>query len=119
VSDKKCDCGRELPLLKEIVGRTTDILEFPNNRVVSGAAVVDMFKYFSDKIREYQVIQKKEDEILIKIVKDTAYSKMDSELIIKAFQSHVGKNIEINIEFVERIQTTKAGKWKCIVRAVE
>ena len=119
VSDKKCDCGRELPLLKEIVGRTTDILEFPNNMVVSGAAVVDMFKYFSDKIREYQVIQKKEDEILIKIVKDTAYSKMDSELIIKAFQSHVGKNIEINIEFVERIQTTKAGKWKCIVRAVE
>lgn len=119
VSDKKCDCGRKLPLLKEIVGRTTDILEFPNNMVVSGAAVVDMFKYFSDKIREYQVIQKKEDEILIKIVRDTAYSKMDSELIIKAFQSHVGKNIEINIEFVERIQTTKAGKWKCIVRAVE
>jgi phenylacetate-CoA ligase len=118
VSDKKCDCGRELPLLKEIVGRTTDILEFPNNMVVSGAAVVDMFKYFSDKIRKYQVIQKKEDEILIKIVKDTAYSKMDSELIIKAFQSHVGKNIEINIEFVERIQTTKAGKWKCIVREV-
>lgn len=119
VSDKKCVCGRELPLLKKIVGRTTDILEFPDNMVVSGAAVVDMFKYFSDKIREYQVVQKKQNEILIRIVKDTAYSKNDSELIIKAFQGHVGTNIEINIEFVDRIETTKAGKWNFIIKEVE
>ena len=116
VSDKKCTCGRELPLLKKIVGRTTDILEFPDNMVVSGAAVVDMFKYFSDKIREYQVVQKEQNVVLIRIVKDTAYSKNDSELIIKAFQGHVGTNIEINIEFVDHIETTKAGKWKFIVR---
>ena len=118
VSDKKCVCGRELPLLKKIVGRTTDILEFPDNMVVSGAAVVDMFKYFSDKIREYQVVQKKQNVILIRIVKDTTYSKNDSELIIKAFQGHVGTNIAINIEFVDCIETTKAGKWKFIVREV-
>ena len=119
VSDKKCVCGRELPLLKKIVGRTTDILEFPDNMVVSGAAVVDMFKYFSDKIREYQVVQKKQNVILIRIVKDTTYSKNDSELIIKAFQGHVGTNIAINIEFVDCIETTKAGKWKFIVKEVE
>ncbi len=119
VSDKKCVCGRELPLLKKIIGRNTDVLEFPDNMVVSGAAVVDMFKYFSDKIREYQVVQKKQNEILIRIVKDATYSKNDSELIIKAFQGHVSTNIEINIEFVDRIETTKEGKWKFIIREVE
>lgn len=118
-SDEKCDCGRELPLLKKVVGRTTDVLEFSNNTVVSGAAVVDMLKHFSNGVQEYQVIQNKKDGILIKIVKDTPYTEEDSKLIIKAFQSHVGKDITINIDFVDRVQTTKAGKWKVIVRDID
>ena len=52
----------------------------------------------------------------IKIVKGEKYSSNDSEYININFKKYIDPDININIEFVDYIPTTKAGK-RCFVKS--
>jgi phenylacetate-CoA ligase len=92
ISDLECTCGRKMPLLKKIVGRTTDFLKLNNIIIGSPVLTVLMGKF---DIEQYQIIQTDANSITCKIVKgDTYDEKRDEEFIKKSFYGHVG---EINI----------------------
>lgn len=114
--DKKCACGREMLLLEKIIGRTTDYLKFSNGAIVGSPVLTTVFRVFD--IVQYQVVQKDSNTILLNIIKGPFYSKDDEVKILNIFYAHVG-NININFNYVNKIETTKAGKWKFIVREID
>lgn len=67
-------------------------------------------------VKEFQVVQKKTDEIIIKIVlnKKNEFTKINSEELKKIITKKSGK-INIKIEIVDKIERTNIGKWKFIV----
>jgi len=116
LSDEKCKCGRELPLLKKIIGRTTDYLEFSNGAIIGTPILTVLFGKFD--IIQYQIVQKDLDTISVNIVKGKNYSEDDEKEIRDTFYKHVG-DVNIKFNYVDKIETTGAGKWKFIVREVE
>jgi phenylacetate-CoA ligase len=116
LSDEKCECGRNLPLLKKVIGRTTDYLKFSNDAIIGSPILTVLFGKFD--IIQYQIIQKEIDKLLIYIIKGEKYSIDNENEIKKILCSHAGK-IDIEFRYVNRITPTKAGKWKFILRELD
>ena len=116
LSDKKCDCGREMPLLEKIVGRTTDYLKFSNGAIVGSPVLTTVFREFD--VVQYQVVQKDSNTILLNIIKGPSYSKDDEVKIRDIFYAHVG-SININFNYVNKIEMTRTGKWKFIINEAD
>ena len=112
-SAKECPCGRKMPLLDKIVGRTTDIIKFSNGIRLGGPAFTLIFRDFN--IKKYQIIQNTLDSIDVNIVKKSNFDKSEFEEIIKILRYHTGKNVKINIHFVNRIKVSKSGKFRFII----
>jgi len=113
LSSKPCPCGRGLPVMKSIEGRTTDQLVFSNGVVLSGPALTLVFKDCA--IKQYQVIQEAKDGLLIKVVKGEGYTDRDTNHFLGIIKSHAGEGISIETEFVDEILPAKAGKYKFII----
>ncbi|MEA2071594.1 MAG: phenylacetate--CoA ligase family protein [Asgard group archaeon] len=116
LSNVECDCRRKLPLLKKIVGRTTDYLKFSNGSIIGAPVLTVLFGKYD--IIQYQVIQDSLDSILINIIKGKKYSNGNEKEIRNIFYKHVGK-IDIRFNYVKKIENTKGGKWKFIIRKVQ
>jgi phenylacetate-CoA ligase len=116
LSGSPCSCGRGLTLIKSLEGRTTDVIRLDNGIVLSGPAVTLIFR--DCRIKQYQVVQTAGNSLLVRVVKGEQYTQADTDYFTGLIRSHVGQEIEIVVEFVDEIATTKAGKHKFIVSAV-
>ena len=111
ISSKKCPCGRESLLLKEVVGRTTDSLIL--NGITIGSPVLTVLMGRFD-IEQYQIVQESGNSITIKIVKGQTFSEKDENFIRRSFFSHVGE-IDIKFEYVDSIAPFEGQKHKFII----
>lgn len=113
-SDKQCPCGRGLPIMSSIQGRVVELFVMKDGNVISGLPLTDVFEHIEQrergKFKQYQIIQKNVDEIVIKIVKGDNYSEQDASIIVQEFRRHLGEDIKVEMEFLDHIATTKAGK---------
>ncbi len=106
-TDESCPCGRGLPMIKSLEGRTYEYFRTSDGSLV-GLKDLDIF--FEDlPVNMFQILQRSPDEILIKIVKEDNYSEKDTEFIINniAWDS---RKTKINVEIVDNIPSTKSGK---------
>jgi len=110
---ERCRCGRNLPRLSTIIGRTTDIITFNNGRMLSGPALTLIFKEFN--IVQYQLIKIKEDELRINLVPNKSFSDRESNKINEIMTYHCGENIKIKIEILEEIKVKPGSKFKFII----
>lgn len=115
-ASENCECGRSLPLIEKIEGRTTDTIAFANGRTLSGPALTLIFK--DCNIATYQVIQKSGLKLLIKIVKDKSYTVKDTEYLRQTLSGHLGPEIDVFIEFVDQLLVTNSGKHRFIISEI-
>lgn len=110
-SDETCDCGRTLPLLKRIEGRTDDILYTRDGRRVGRLDPV--FK--SDlPIKEAQIIQESLEKILVKFVPAIDYDARDGNELTKRLRERMG-DVEIDLRRVAEIPRTTRGKFRAVI----
>lgn len=117
IDDKLCECGRGLPLLKNIQGRTTDIIKFANGTTLAGPAVTLIFK--DCHVKQYQVVQSSGNSIMVKVVKAPGYSDNDTDYYMNIFKHHLGNEIKIDLEFCDEIKPGKNGKYRFIINRLE
>lgn len=113
-SDEICPCGRGLPVMESVIGRISDVVVTPQNKYISGSVLSHIFKNLN--IEEFMILQETKKDFTIKIVKGGNYSSNDSEYIHTSFKKYIDPDINVNIEFVDSIPTTKAGK-RCFVKS--
>ena len=103
--------------MKSIEGRTTDIIAFSDGSTLPGPVLVDLFQKFQ-YIKQYQVIQNAVDQLLIKLVKRESYTDKDTEHFLSIIKAHISERAKIEVQFVDGIPTTKAGKYRFIISNV-
>lgn len=112
---QNCSCGIKTEIIKQIEGRSTDLIVLPNGKTFSPlnitgipAKIMDEFKTY--KIKQFQVIQHKKDEIEIKIVIDEKLRNTDPPVkkilteLKKRFEDKIGPDVKINVNEVDEIQ---------------
>jgi phenylacetate-CoA ligase len=112
----ECSCGRGYPLLKEICGRTGDLLVTPEGKTINSL----FFAYIFDDIqsvREYQVVQEKQDKILIRITPTRGFDQRQLPEIVRLIKTR-SSGWEVEFDLVDHIDKTGAGKYKYVINKI-
>jgi phenylacetate-CoA ligase len=114
-TEKKSNCTIVSQIIKQIEGRSTDLIILPNKELLSPLAVTGipakiMEEFKTYKIKQFQIIQNKINEIEILIVideklrnKGPSVKKIIDELK-KRFSEKIGHGINIDVHEVNEIQ---------------
>jgi len=117
LSPELCSCGRGLPLLKEIQGRSTDFVIAHDGTILHGLALIYVLRDLTG-VKEFKIIQESIDHTRVQIVKEDGYQP-DSELIIQAeFKKRLGENVVVHVEYRDEIKSEKSGKYRYVISNV-
>ena len=118
LSDTHCKCGRGLPVLQEIQGRSTDFVVAENGTVMHGLAVIYPIRDIKG-IAAFKVTQHSTLHTVVQIVPDEN-CPADAEAIITAgVLNRLGNNVKVEVERVSEILPEKSGKFRYIVSHVD
>lgn len=110
VSEKQCDCGRTLPLLGRVAGRTGDFFVRQDGGKIHGEYFTHLF-YELPQVKQFQMVQETLELVTLRIVEATQQSdKSYLDNIITKTKEMLGDKVEVEIEFVDHIQPTSTGK---------
>ncbi|HUV30009.1 MAG TPA: phenylacetate--CoA ligase family protein [Acidobacteriota bacterium] len=107
-----CACGRGLPRLGRVSGRTADILYTPEGRKISGISILDTFVIHIPGLRQVQIVQEKPDQVTFKIVKDADFGQHTLEKLARTVSGVFGPAMKYDIEYVTQIPMTPRGKYQ-------
>ncbi|WP_276353933.1 phenylacetate--CoA ligase family protein [Cohnella caldifontis] len=123
MSGEPCACGRGLPVLKDLIGRTTDVFINANGDRIDGRMFIRllMLKPF---IHKFQVVQEAYDQVRIVIVPvdktddhRTRYARDLAELA-EDTRKIMGSGCGVEFEFVDGIEATASGKYRFTISKV-
>jgi len=114
-SDKKCTCGRNLPLMEIIEGRIDDFIQTPDGRLVYDAILAYLFK---EGVKEFRGIQKAKDELIIQLVKDAKYNTELENHFRNELVSYLGRDMHIHFQYLKEIPRDKSGKLQYFVSLI-
>ncbi|WP_074973921.1 phenylacetate--CoA ligase family protein [Nitrosospira multiformis] len=117
LDDRFCACGRGLPLLREIQGRTTDFLVAHDGTVMHGLALIYILRD-QPEIREFKIIQERLDFTRILVVPLAGLKPELIQKISARFKARLGERVKIAVEEVAEIPAEKSGKFRYVVSNV-
>jgi phenylacetate-CoA ligase len=108
-----CGCGRSSKLLKEVIGRQQEILKTPEGNFVHGEFFVYIFKKITG-VTEFQVIQKKLENITINMVLEKDFDEKQLD-IIREIVERKSSGWKVEFRYVDKIERNGyAGKYKFV-----
>jgi phenylacetate-CoA ligase len=117
LDSKACPCGRGLPLIKEIHGRSTDFVVAQDGKIMHGLALIYVLRELSE-IQHFKIVQESLDLTRIYIVSGGMLSPSVAEKIRQGFRKRLGEKVTVAIEEVERIPPEKSGKFRYVTSKV-
>lgn len=109
-----CPCGRNLPIMRQVVGRTSDIILTPNGKKL----VIHFFtRIFSTaaSVEQFQIIQKDISGITLKLVAGESFDQDTSDSIVREIQQLGDPDLKIKIELVDSIPVGENAKRRYII----
>jgi len=111
-SDRMCKCGRGLPLMERVVGRTADFLVRKDGSLVAGVSLIERFLTKIPGIHQMQIVQDEIDTLKIKIVKDKSFSDEISIAQLKKEFECIFPESLLQIYFTDIIPKESSGKYR-------
>jgi len=119
VSQKLCKCGCELPVMKSIVGRTTDIIVLPDGRFFTGISFTLSLIRDCPGIRQVQLIQEELTRFIVKYVPTEAFTDNDLVMLKKNFETIFAVGLDLTMERVDEIPRDPSGKSRFSISKVK
>lgn len=95
----------------DIEGRMQDFILTASGKKISIAAV-NMHDGVFDHVKQFQFYQDDIKRCVLRIVRETGYGGTDEIRIRKRIGEKLGQDIDLELEYVDEIPRTKAGKYK-------
>jgi phenylacetate-CoA ligase len=110
--DEPCPCGRQMPVIKEVVGRIEDVVIG-----IDGRRMVRFHGIFVDQphVREGQIIQESLQQIRARVVPSEGFGDEDADDIIARIRQRLGPEVNVAVEIVKEIPRTPAGKTQAVI----
>jgi len=117
-SDKKCGCGRGLPLLEKVEGRTFDVIVGTNGKYFTGTFWTILFRTYVKGIEQFQVIQENNRELIVKLVIDDSFTENEKKKLLKVIHEKCGEDMNIAIQLMDKIPLTEFGKHRFVISKI-
>ncbi|MFZ5512292.1 MAG: phenylacetate--CoA ligase family protein [Pseudomonadota bacterium] len=117
LDDRPCPCGRGLPILKAIEGRTTDFVVAADGTVMHGLALIYILRDLPG-IEAFKIVQESKERVLVKVVSQAPLGPQARAAIVEGFRSRLGRGVEVAIDEVADIPPGRSGKFRYVVSHV-
>lgn len=105
-------CGRNMPVLSEVLGRVEDTVYGPDGR-----RMVRFHGIFVNqpRVQEGQIVQESLTHIRARIVPKSGFSEADKRDVIARIQQRLTGDMQVTVELVPHIERSKAGKFRAVI----
>lgn len=111
-----CECGWNTPIIDEIIGRQDEVVITADGRRIPMLSY-NVFKY-ADGIEESQIVQEAVDKFVLRVVPGERYTESQGEIVTERLKDRVGGDILVEVELLEEIPKTSAGKFRAVISKV-
>jgi phenylacetate-CoA ligase len=114
LSKRQCMCGRALPLLESIEGRSNDLVVTPDGRVINSLALVYAVREV-EGIEQFRICQKTVNSFHVQVVRNGNYSGGGEERIRRAWTHLMHAPVEVRFEYLPGLVAERSGKFRHVV----
>ena len=104
----------QLPILKKVVGRETDIVRTPNGKRLIVHSFTGVFEYYPS-IKQFCVIQSNLSGIIIEFIRGADFEISVLDKIQNELLKFIAEDFKIDFKEVSNIPPTKSGKPQIII----
>jgi len=101
-------------IIRNLHGRTQDMVVDKKGKNVP-ATCLNIQQCTWDDIYIYQLVQNRVGELIIRVVPKKSFTEAVKELILKKLRREYGEFFDMQLEVVDRIERTKAGKRRVVI----
>lgn len=113
LSERACPCGRGLPLLEELQGRTTDFVVAADGTVMHGLALIYILRDLPG-IGEFKIVQESLDLTRVLVAAEGGLDPALEGRIVAGFQARLGQEVEVRVEAVAAVPREASGKFRYV-----
>ncbi|MDT8364365.1 MAG: phenylacetate--CoA ligase family protein, partial [Nitrosomonas sp.] len=117
LDDRRCSCGRNLSLLKEIQGRSNDFLVSVDGVKMHQVDFTSILRN-QPEIKFFKVVQETLTQVNIYIVSKPDLDRLLVQKIEQTFKTRLGQTVDIIIDQVAEIPAEKSGKFRYVVSKI-
>ncbi len=112
--NRNCGCGRNLPLIKKVIGRSTEVFIFYEGTRIAGEMFIHLMKEFP--VKEYQFVQVNDSNVILRLKKSENYNDDTKNQITSLFKRYLPENVTLTIVLVDGFEKTTTGKFRFVYR---
>lgn len=117
LDDRRCSCGRALPMIREVQGRTNDFLIATNGTPVPCGAFTYLVRELAG-VDSFKVVQESLGHTRISLATGAGFDKAAVPTLVQGFRRRLGEEVRVDVEYVDKIGAEKSGKFRYIVSKV-
>ena len=109
-NSKPCACGRGLPRIGQIIGRSQGMIVCANGTWLPSTFFAHLFKDYDYIVRQFQIVQKERGAFDLKVVKADQFSEKGMQEIVTVLRKFTGDDTRIEVVYVDEIPLVRTGK---------
>jgi phenylacetate-CoA ligase len=109
-----CKCGRGLPILQDIQGRSTDFVVASDGTVMHGLSLIYILRDLAG-VKAFKVIQESRALTRVLLVTENGFLPNAGQQIVDGFKRRLGPDVSVVVELVDNIPAEKSGKFRYII----
>jgi phenylacetate-CoA ligase len=113
LSEWLCVCGRGLPLLEAVHGRTTDFVVTEDGTVMHALALIYAVRDVPG-VRHFKVVQEDRLHTRVFFIPENGFSQEAEEKILGRLRERLGQGVQVSMERVEEIPRSPSGKHRYV-----
>jgi phenylacetate-CoA ligase len=114
MDDRACPCGRGLPMLREIQGRSTDFVVAQDGTVMHGLALIYILRDLPG-LQAFRIVQHTRDRTQVQVVPGPGFDAAALvPRIVEGFRRRLGAGVQVDVEPVTEIPREKSGKYRFV-----
>jgi phenylacetate-CoA ligase len=117
MSPGRCACGRALPMIGRIQGRTTDFIVAPDGTILHALSVIYILREL-DGVEQFRIRQKAVDRLHIELVRNTRFRPEYETRIREGLRKRLRADIEVGIEYLAALPPERSGKFRHVISEV-
>ena len=117
MDERACECGRGLPLIKEIQGRTTDFIVAQDGTVMHGLALIYVIRDLPG-VAKFKIVQESVDRTNVLLVAGPDFDHGVVERIKVGMARRLGAGVSIDVQVVDDILPEASGKYRYVTSKV-
>ncbi len=117
MGERHCPCGRGLPMLEEIQGRSTDFVVAADGTVMHGLALIYILRDLAC-VERFKIVQEDRLHTRILVVSSPAFDAVAEAHVVRKTKERLGSDVKVNVERVTQIPADRSGKFRYVVSKV-